>query len=189
MIRRPPRSTLFPYTTLFRSAGPENHLTGVSFSRGGYIRMGQAVPRASGGYTVWRPDHWAFEGTGLRYGDVLGADDFVAVYEVDGCELTTSPDGLPRVALDVALQADRDPVPDAEPRRPAPPGHRGDPDRRARQGAVGRARRGRPRAREPRVRDGHPAPAEGRLQRAGLDRRRRLPDPPAARRRGGDHAV
>src|SRR3712207_7257514 len=24
MIRRPPRSTLFPYTTLFRSAGPSN---------------------------------------------------------------------------------------------------------------------------------------------------------------------
>src|SRR2546429_9573762 len=24
MIRRPPRSTLFPYTTLFRSTGPEN---------------------------------------------------------------------------------------------------------------------------------------------------------------------
>src|SRR2546430_5638718 len=30
MIRRPPRSTLFPYTTLFRSAGqgPRNLLTG-----------------------------------------------------------------------------------------------------------------------------------------------------------------
>src|SRR3712207_7071690 len=27
MIRRPPRSTLFPYTTLFRSARPENELT------------------------------------------------------------------------------------------------------------------------------------------------------------------
>src|SRR3712207_8092818 len=28
MIRRPPRSTLFPYTTLFRSRGPEtNHPT------------------------------------------------------------------------------------------------------------------------------------------------------------------
>src|SRR6266481_7934690 len=26
MIRRPPRSTLFPYTTLFRSAGPRAHL-------------------------------------------------------------------------------------------------------------------------------------------------------------------
>src|SRR3712207_8302139 len=25
MIRRPPRSTLFPYTTLFRSDGPEGH--------------------------------------------------------------------------------------------------------------------------------------------------------------------
>jgi hypothetical protein len=85
-------------TTAWSSARirrPENHLTGVSFSRGGYIRMGQAVPRASGGYTVWRPDHWAFTGTGLRYGDVLGAGDFVAVYEVDGCELTTSADGLP----------------------------------------------------------------------------------------------
>src|SRR5256885_12888713 len=32
MIRRPPRSTLFPYTTLFRSlhaAGPERHLRAV----------------------------------------------------------------------------------------------------------------------------------------------------------------
>src|SRR3712207_9411681 len=26
MIRRPPRSTLFPYTTLFRSEGPEVHV-------------------------------------------------------------------------------------------------------------------------------------------------------------------
>src|SRR3712207_6906252 len=26
MIRRPPRSTLFPYTTLFRSLGVEDHL-------------------------------------------------------------------------------------------------------------------------------------------------------------------
>src|SRR3712207_8696349 len=27
MIRRPPRSTLFPYTTLFRSAAREDHVT------------------------------------------------------------------------------------------------------------------------------------------------------------------
>src|SRR2546422_2055751 len=26
MIRRPPRSTLFPYTTLFRSRGPPHHM-------------------------------------------------------------------------------------------------------------------------------------------------------------------
>ena len=28
MIRRPPRSTLFPYTTLFRSEGPPGHVHG-----------------------------------------------------------------------------------------------------------------------------------------------------------------
>src|SRR3712207_8012573 len=28
MIRRPPRSTLFPYTTLFRSAGGESRIAG-----------------------------------------------------------------------------------------------------------------------------------------------------------------
>ncbi|HEX5018972.1 MAG TPA: N,N-dimethylformamidase beta subunit family domain-containing protein [Actinomycetes bacterium] len=75
---------------------PENHLTGVSFSRGGYIRMGQAVPRASGGLTAWRPDHWVFKGCDLHYGDVFGAKDAIAVYEVDGCEFTLSTeDGLP----------------------------------------------------------------------------------------------
>src|SRR5258708_18626808 len=30
MIRRPPRSTLFPYTTLFRSAGPPIALMGLA---------------------------------------------------------------------------------------------------------------------------------------------------------------
>src|SRR2546429_777620 len=33
MIRRPPRSTLFPYTTLFRSAGP------AARSRSRYLRL------------------------------------------------------------------------------------------------------------------------------------------------------
>lgn len=77
-------------------ARPENYLTGVSFSRGGYIRMGRAVPRGSGGFTIWRPGNWAFAGTGLRYGDLFGVADCVAAYEVDGCELSISPDdGLP----------------------------------------------------------------------------------------------
>ena len=75
---------------------PENELTGVSFSRGGYVRMGRAVPRGSGGYTVWRPDHWALAGTDLRYGDLFGTRDAIAVYELDGCEFTLSlEDGLP----------------------------------------------------------------------------------------------
>jgi hypothetical protein len=86
-------------TGLWSSAAvrrPENELTGVSFSRGGYIRMGNAVPKGSGGYTAWRPDHWVFRGAGLHYGDQFGVDDHITVYEVDGCEFTLSlDDGLP----------------------------------------------------------------------------------------------
>src|SRR3712207_8329362 len=38
MIRRPPRSTLFPYTTLFRSGGiPESIVVGVSLIGGGVV--------------------------------------------------------------------------------------------------------------------------------------------------------
>src|SRR3712207_7002658 len=33
MIRRPPRSTLFPYTTLFRSRGPARRRRGVACGR------------------------------------------------------------------------------------------------------------------------------------------------------------
>src|SRR3712207_9281187 len=35
MIRRPPRSTLFPYTTLFRSYQPEPHMVCTSSARAG----------------------------------------------------------------------------------------------------------------------------------------------------------
>lgn len=72
---------------------PENTMTGVSFTRGGYAHMRNA-PYGSGGYTVWRPNHWAFEGLELRAGDLLGADPVVVGYECDGCELTLR-DGLP----------------------------------------------------------------------------------------------
>src|SRR3712207_7308639 len=34
MIRRPPRSTLFPYTTLFRSIGAEHVADGLDTARG-----------------------------------------------------------------------------------------------------------------------------------------------------------
>lgn len=75
---------------------PENLLTGVSFTRGGYARVGYGVPRGTGGYSVWRPDHWVFEGTGLRYGDLVGSENVVVGYEADGCEFVLSEDGLPR---------------------------------------------------------------------------------------------
>src|SRR5262245_63934867 len=39
MIRRPPRSTLFPYTTLFRSQGAFNPVTNASY------RVEEGIPR------------------------------------------------------------------------------------------------------------------------------------------------
>jgi hypothetical protein len=74
---------------------PENQMTGVSFSRGGYHRIGKVVANGSGGYTVYRPDHWVFEGTDVVYGDLVGGSSVVVGYECDGCEFTFR-DGLPR---------------------------------------------------------------------------------------------
>jgi hypothetical protein len=78
-----------------RIGRPEVSSIGLTFTRGGYSRYGLGVPRASGAYTVWRPDHWAFDGTGLAYGDALGLSDAIVGYEVDGCDLTTGAHGLP----------------------------------------------------------------------------------------------
>ena len=66
---------------------PENAMTGVSFSRGGYARIAGATPAGAGGYTIYRPEHWALRGTGLSYGDLLGASSTIVGYECDGCEL------------------------------------------------------------------------------------------------------
>jgi hypothetical protein len=73
---------------------PENTMTGVTFTRGGYHRIGRNVTGGLGGYTVYRAGHWLFDGTGLGYGDVLGAGPTVVGYECDGCEFTFR-NGLP----------------------------------------------------------------------------------------------
>lgn len=73
---------------------PESHMTGVSFVRGGYHRIGKRVTSGAGGYTIHRAEHWLFDGTGLGYGDVLGAGATIVGYECDGCAFTTR-DGLP----------------------------------------------------------------------------------------------
>jgi len=73
---------------------PENEMTGVSFLRGGYHRIGKRVTNGAGGYTVYRPSHWMFDDTGIDYGDVLGAKATAVGYECDGCDYTTV-DGLP----------------------------------------------------------------------------------------------
>jgi hypothetical protein len=66
---------------------PESSTIGLSFTRGGYHRVGQAMPRGSGGYTVEAPEHWVFAGTGLRYGDTVGTSTSTVGYEVDGCAM------------------------------------------------------------------------------------------------------
>ncbi len=66
---------------------PETQTTGLTFSRGGYHRVGRALPDGDGSYTVHQPDHWAFAGLGLQAGDRFGGDNFAVGYEVDGCDL------------------------------------------------------------------------------------------------------
>jgi hypothetical protein len=89
--REPEVTTLWSDVVVAR---PENHMTGVTFTRGGYHRIGRNVTNGLGGYTVHRAGHWIFEGTGLGYGDVLGAESTVVGYECDGCAFTYR-DGLP----------------------------------------------------------------------------------------------
>src|SRR5690606_40313591 len=48
MIRRPPRSTLFPYTTLFRSYNDNRYIRASSFE-GKYVTM---APKNSGNFWV-----------------------------------------------------------------------------------------------------------------------------------------
>lgn len=74
---------------------PENHMTGVSFVHGGYHRIGRTVASGAGGYTVYDPDHWVFEGTGTTWGDLIGSQSVIVGYECDGCAFEMR-DGVPR---------------------------------------------------------------------------------------------
>ena len=73
---------------------PESQLTGVSFAYGGYHQFFDQFPDTPGAYTVHRPEHWIFEGTGLKRGDLLGLQDRIVAYECDGCQFEVR-DGLP----------------------------------------------------------------------------------------------
>lgn len=73
---------------------PENELTGVGFLWGGYMRSHGQFMDGDASYIVHRPDHWIYEGTGLKRGDRFGAKDTIVGYECDGCELEWR-DGLP----------------------------------------------------------------------------------------------
>jgi hypothetical protein len=79
-------------------ARPEWALLGAGSAFGLYHRFGKATPRGVGGFVVYRPDHWLLDGTGLVYGDVLGAKHGVVGYETVGCPLTFDEYQLPVAA-------------------------------------------------------------------------------------------
>ncbi|MER5686347.1 N,N-dimethylformamidase beta subunit family domain-containing protein [Streptomyces sp. NPDC002205] len=77
-------TTCWDSSSIGRPGAQTMGLTGLG---GGYSRYGNTTPRSSGGFTVYRPDHWALHGTDLYYGDVIGAAPVcVASFEVDGVE-------------------------------------------------------------------------------------------------------
>src|SRR5256885_12125187 len=56
MIRRPPRSTLFPYTTLFRSLAPEQAARvsrDLAYSAGLFMRAVDSIFTACGGHGLF----------------------------------------------------------------------------------------------------------------------------------------
>ena len=85
---------------------PEWEVLGAGSAFGLYHRFGRATPRGVGGFVVYRDDHWMLEGTGLGYGDVLGADDGVVGYETLGCPLTFDDLQLPIARPHPGLPAD-----------------------------------------------------------------------------------
>ncbi len=73
---------------------PGSTTVGVNGIEGLYASWGGFLPRGQKGFTVYRPEHWVFENTGLGYGDIFGAEAHVFGYEVDGLDYTFH-DGLP----------------------------------------------------------------------------------------------
>lgn len=73
---------------------PGASTVGVNGCHGMYASWGGFAPHGSRGFTVYRPEHWVFEGTNLRYADVFGADAGIFGYEVDGLDYTFR-QGLP----------------------------------------------------------------------------------------------
>ena len=67
---------------------------GVNALRGIYAAFGGMARRAARGFNVFRPEHWAFAGTGLGYADMFGDEANIFGFEMDGVDYTFE-DGLP----------------------------------------------------------------------------------------------
>jgi hypothetical protein len=78
---------------------------GLTGSMGVYAGWSRCAAHGSGGFALYRPDHWSLAGTGLGYGDVLGAASKIFGYEVDGIDYEIR-GGLPFAATDTGLEGD-----------------------------------------------------------------------------------
>jgi len=67
---------------------------GVNALRGIYAAFGGMARRAARGFNVFRPEHWAFAGTGLGYADMFGDESNIFGFEMDGLEYVFK-DGVP----------------------------------------------------------------------------------------------
>ena len=97
------RSRLTSYWDHPVIARPAAATLGLTGSAGVYAGWSRCAAHGSGGFAIYRPDHWALAGTGLGYGDVLGASSRIFAYEVDGIDHTMT-DGLPVAAEGSGLQ-------------------------------------------------------------------------------------
>jgi N,N-dimethylformamidase beta subunit-like, C-terminal len=75
-------------------ARPGASTFGLNATQGLYAGWGGCAPRGVRGFPIYRPEHWAFAGTGLCYGDLLGSEGHAFGYEVDGLDYVIR-DGLP----------------------------------------------------------------------------------------------
>lgn len=78
---------------------------GLTGSAGVYAGWSRCAAHGSGGFAIYRPDHWSLRDSGLGYGDVLGAAAKIFGYEVDGIDYGMT-HGLPFAAEGTGLQGD-----------------------------------------------------------------------------------
>jgi hypothetical protein len=95
---------------------------GLNATHGLYAGWSGCSPRGAKGFPVYRPEHWAFAGTGLYYGDVLGAAARIFGYEVDGlpyeirgglpypADPAQVPEGLEILALGISSTVEEGPT-------------------------------------------------------------------------------
>ena len=78
-----------------RVGRPETSTIGLTFTPRRLLALRPRRPAGIGRLHGVAPRPLGLRGHRARYGDALGLPDAIVGYEVDGCDLTTGPDGLP----------------------------------------------------------------------------------------------